>query len=167
MTAVRLSAWLFLLTAFLMMGACTTLGEPQGPAESEAKTAFVPPASESEKLLAYFEWAQRLRAAELSKEREHVRLEMSAKPSDVNRLRFALVLAVPGGGTADDAQALEALDPVVSNRSSPLRTFAIMLRTLLAELHRAETEEAELRRKLDSLKALEKSLGGREGGGGK
>lgn len=162
-----------LLVCTLSLAACGTLRDrppapigdkPPAPSvEPWLRELSVQPVTDNERLLAYFDWIQRLAAPELARERETARRALSAEASDAHRLRYALALTASGGAAEGGAKALDILEPVARNRASPQHALALMLRTLLGELRRAETEQAELKRKLDSLKALEKSMSGRGG----
>lgn len=157
-----------------LMGGCAQLHEAAKPAaqsapreaqrEAQREAPREAVQSDAERMLAYFARLRRMSAADLSREREAARRAMTADASDEPRMRYAIALSVSVDGSVDAARAIELLDPVTRQRESPHQALAIVLRSLLAELNHAQVERAELQRKLDSLKALEKTLSGREGG---
>lgn len=100
--------------------------------------------------------------------------------TDVNRVRFAVLLTLPGAGPPDDIRAMALLEAVAgkSPGSSPVRQLAMVLYAQIAERVRGVSEErkksAAAQEKLDQLRAVERSLllernrnaGGAGGGGG-
>ena len=116
--------------ALLAAGCSTPRGGGSAPvsepavtmAEPEVKTPVRPPAvNETEALLAYFEHARKLPAAEFSREIDAVRKLYSRVRSDVVRLRYGILLSAPAAGPGDDARALELLDPVLKSADAGLR----------------------------------------------
>lgn len=156
------SAPTILLLAALLLGGCGALRDGP-PAATEARGRDNASAStpDTERLLAQFETARLLPAAELARETEAARRALAAESGDANRLRYAMLLAL--AGTDDTGRALDVLEPVARNRASPHHALAVMLRSLLSRTRQSETELAEARRKLESIKALEKSLSERAG----
>lgn len=90
---------------------------------------------------------------------------LARQKSDATRLRLGMLQSLPAGG-ADEARALATLDPVVKQGNGPTRMVAAVLIAQLTERQRALREEKrkadDLQQKLDALKALERSLLGRE-----
>ena len=100
--------------------------------------------------------------------------------TDVNRVRLAVLLTLPGAGAPDDARALALLDSVVGKNpgGSPVRQLAAVIYAQISERVRGVSEEkkksAAAQEKLDQLRAVERSLllersrnaGGAGGGGG-
>jgi hypothetical protein len=100
--------------------------------------------------------------------------------TDVNRVRLAVLLTLPGAGPPDDVRAMALLEAVVgkSPGSSPVRQLAAVLYSQIVERVRGLAEEkkksAAAQEKLDQLRAVERSLllernrnaGGAGGGGG-
>ena len=100
-----------------------------------------------------------------------------ADPTDVNRLRLALLLADLPEPLRSDAQASELLTPLAAGASeTPARRYAALLAAQLAErrqltalalrqekaAHAAARREETLKRQLDALKEIEHSIGERE-----
>jgi len=177
------------LAGALVLGGCAQLGDAPASAGQEAP---IEARADSGSLLEYFARLRRLSAAELLRERELARRALAAEPGDERRMRYAIALSVSIDGSVEAARALDLVDPVAKRRDSPYQALAITMRSLLSDLSQAQRERAELQRertelqrertelqrertellreraelqrKLDSLKALEKSLSDREGG---
>jgi len=128
--------------------------EPETAAEPWVEAAGGRPASDSENLLTYFEYVRKLSAAGLAKEYETVRKHHAQTTSDSNRVRYAMVLSVPGSAFRDDARALEALEPLLRKPGAALHGLAFMVSTQIEEQRRAQG----LHQKLEALKSLEKNL---------
>jgi hypothetical protein len=139
----------------------------------------VRPLTRSESLLHYFDYARGLSAAELGRENESLRQAFATDKSDFTRLRYALLLSMPGTGARDLARAQQLLDPVRSEaegRDPALRALAVLLVAEIAERRRLEDslqsatqrqkdEQAragDLEQKLEALKSIEKSIGQRD-----
>jgi hypothetical protein len=100
--------------------------------------------------------------------------------TDVNRVRLAVLLTLPGAGPPDDVRAMGLLEAMVgkSAGTSPVRQLASVLYAQIVERVRGLSEErkksAAAQEKLDQLRAVERSLllernrnaGGGAGGGG-
>jgi hypothetical protein len=90
---------------------------------------------------------------------------LARQKSDAVRLRLGMLQSLPAGG-GDDARALATLEPIAKQGSGPTRMVAAVLIAQLGERQRAVREEKkraeDLQQKLDALKALERSLLGRE-----
>jgi hypothetical protein len=105
---------------------------------------------------------------------------ISRARTDVNRIRLAVLLTLPGAGPPDDARAMGLLEAMVgkSAGASPIRQLASVLYAQIVERVRGLSEErkksAAAQEKLDQLRAVERSLllernrnaGGGAGGGG-
>ena len=90
---------------------------------------------------------------------------LARQKSDAVRLRLGMLQSLPAGG-ADESRALATLEPVLKQGNGPTRMVAAVLMAQLTERQRAVREEKkrsdDLQQKLDALKALERSLLGRE-----
>lgn len=113
--------------------------------------------------LAYYARARKLSGAELAREQETARRVYVKSRSDANRMRYALVLAVPGATAADEARALEAMEPLTRNAASPLHGLALLVTAFLQEQRRLDMQAQGLQQKLDAMLELERSMTGREG----
>lgn len=114
--------------------------------------------------LAYYARARKLSGAELAREQEAARRALARTRSDGNRMRYALVLAVPGAPAADETRALETLEPVTRNAASPLHGLAVLVTAFLQEQRRLDAQAQGLQQKLDAMLELERNMTGREGG---
>ena len=90
---------------------------------------------------------------------------LARQRSDAARLRLGMLQSLPAAG-GDDARALATLEPLLKQGSGPTRMAAAVLMAQLFERQRAVREEKkrvdDLQQKLDALKALERSLLGRD-----
>jgi hypothetical protein len=150
-----------------------------------APTPALPPQitkpSEVEILIAEFERLRRLPAAELAREQEAARQTFNFSRTDSARMRLAVALAVPGHPSTE--AALELLEPIIKNSSSPLHGLAFLMAAYIQEQRRLAAQVLGLQQnvqglqqnvqglqqnvqglqqKLDALKTLERSLSERE-----
>jgi hypothetical protein len=123
------------------------------------------PRSEVELLLEYFQRARELSGTELAREQERARSSFQRTGSDYDRMRLAMMLALPNAAGADEARALELLEPMVKNRSAALHPLAYMMSAFVHEQRRIVTNAQAMQRKLDQLRSLERTLIEREQAG--
>jgi len=186
MTSRLVALW---VAPILMLGGCGTMRsvEPQESAPVVTPSAPQPAArvvtpsapqpaarvvtpsapqrvSDVEKLLSYFQRLRTLSGPALTKERDHARQASARTHSQFNRVRFAMILSLPGTSFSDEPQALELLDQVVRNRESPLHGIAYLLAAQLQEHRRLAGTVQGLQKKLDALKSLERTMSEREAG---
>ena len=155
---------LLLILVLLLSAACTSMrGTDVGLGEYWVKPAR--PLSRSESLLLYVNFVRGLPTAELAREHERLQQAFAADPSDFTRLRYALLLTVPGSAARDQARAVQLLDPVTRDgegRDPALRAMASLLAADLAERRRLEDslQSAAQRQKeeLSERRRLEGSL---------
>lgn len=114
-------------------------------------------------VLAFYVRTRKLSATELVREQENARRALARSRSDGNRMRYALVLAVPGATAADETRALEAVEPLTRNTASPLHGLALLITAFLQEQRRLDAQAQGLQQKLDAMLELERSMTGREG----
>lgn len=173
----------------LALAACSTAPPPVEPVRDMAPPPIVivqpvkpePPAAtpapvlepqkvneEAEEALALLADIQRLifaGADEQKRELAAASQALNRQRSDAARLRLGLLLSLPANGS-DEARALSTLDPLVKQGSGPTRMLATLLVAQLTERQRVVRDERrrseDLQQKLDALKALERSLLGRE-----
>ncbi|MBK8740805.1 MAG: hypothetical protein IPM02_15335 [Betaproteobacteria bacterium] len=90
---------------------------------------------------------------------------LTRQRSDAIRLRLGMLQSLPAAG-GDDARALTTLEPLLKQGNGPTRMVAAVLMAQMIERQRAVREEKkrvdDLQQKLDALKALERSLLGRD-----
>jgi len=143
-----------------------------------------PPVNEDEQqtiaLLADLQRYASETAEELRRDLAAANQAVNRARTDVNRVRLAVLLTLPGAGSPDDARAMALLEAVVgkSPGSSPVRQLAAVIYAQIIERVRGVSEEkkrsAAAQEKLDQLRAVERSLllersrnaGGAGGGGG-
>lgn len=116
------------------------------------------PATDTENLLLYYEHIRKLAAADLNREHDTARLSYTRSRSDFSRIRFSMVLSLPNTAVSDDRRALELLEPVSRNQSSPLHGLAYLLASQLQERKRLDASAQSLQQKLDALRSLERSM---------
>jgi hypothetical protein len=151
-------------------GALRGVEPGEAPPVEEAR----PPAGDTERLLQYFGRLRRLPGAELAREHDAARADYGRARSDFNRVRYAMLLALPGAAFADEARALEVLEPVAKNAAAPLHGLAYLLAAFVQEQRRLAGSVQSLRdsvqglqQKLDALRSLERSLIERGESGGR
>jgi len=116
------------------------------------------PATDAESLLLYYQFVRKLSGAELNREHDAARQAHNRSRSDFNRVRFAMVLSLPGATFNDDGRALELLDPVTKNAGGQLNGLAYLLSNQLQERKRLDANAQGLQQKLDALRLLERSM---------
>lgn len=122
--------------------------------EPEVKAPVRPAMSDSETLLAYFDYVRKLPAAEYAKEVDVVRKLYARVRTDVVRMRYAILLSAPAAAPGDEVRAMELLDPLVKGADAQLRPLATLLSAQIQEQRRAQG----LQQKLDALMSLDKSM---------
>ena len=132
-------------------------------AESQEPVAWAPagtprPASDADKLLAYFEQIRKLPAADLGKEHETARQAFATGRSDFSRVRLAMLLSLPGTPVSDEPRALDLLEPVTKNPGAELHRLAVLLAANLQERKRLDANAQGLQQKLDALRSLERNM---------
>ena len=158
---MRRPALLLIVTLCLLAGGCEgtrspqpTVWEPTPVTVTRGTPDAVHADTSSDGLLRYFAYVRKLQGAELAKEHDAARQLYSAARTNFNRVRYAILLSIPGASFSDDASALDALDPLLKNQNSVLYGVAFMLNGVIQEQRRAQG----LQQKLDALKSLEKDL---------
>jgi len=157
-------AWYLLVALVLMLSACDTLrGVDAGDAPS-AVTDLPGESAEVSKALVYYARARKLAGPELAREQEAARRALARTRTDANRVRYALMLTVPGAAAQDDGRVMELLEPVTRNGDSALHGLALLVTAFLQERRRLDGNVQNLQQKLDALLTLERSMTGREAG---
>lgn len=180
-----------LASAWVLASACTTIQPPTEPpaarpvppppivivqpVRAEPPVPVAPPVleppkvnEEAEEALALLADLQKLVLASADEQKRELTVATQAvarQKSDVARLRLGMLQSLPAAGS-DDVRALATLEPLLKQGSGPTRMAATVLIAQLGERQRAVREEKkraeDLQQKLDALKALERSLLGRE-----
>lgn len=159
-----------ILPAILLasLAACSNL--PPGPAHTAA-AGWSPPllvTSQVEELMQYYDYLRKQPAAELVKEYDKARQNLAQSRTDVNRVRVAMLLALPNAPFHDTAAALGLLNEVVKETktaSHGVRGLASMMAMLIAEQQelsqklKDEQKRADaLQGQVDGIKNMEKNL---------
>lgn len=128
-------------------------------------------------LIDYTQKVAALRAADQRLELNASNQMFSKKQGDYNRLRLALLLALPGTTFNDDPRAVSLLEPLAgSTAPGPMSQFAAMMQAQISErLRRSvqlkeqieamkaiERNAAQLKEQLDAMRAIERKLLERE-----
>jgi len=143
------------IVAITLAGAgCSFLRGPDAGPEPKVRAGVARPAGDVAYLLTYFEYVHKLSAADLAKEYDAVRLMFANSNADTMRVRYAMLLSVPGTAFNDDTRAVEMLEPLLKNVEGGLHTLAYLLSAQIQEQRRGQG----LQQKLEALKALEKNL---------
>jgi len=126
--------------------------------------------AEEQQALALLAELQRLAVAPS----EDLRKELAGNASaaklrgDAAKVRMAWLLSMPDTGKQDELRALALLEQVVgkSPAATPTKQIAVLLHAQISERLRAVREEQKktqaVQQKLDALRALERSLQGRD-----
>lgn len=171
-----------LLLAALLLAACTTTPiekpppaiviapepkpdpvpapEPAPPPEvaPPAPPIPVPEPPASVRALRYYAQLKERPPREQRQEQERLRKSFATSRSDYDRIRLALALSVPGSSLAEEAQALELLEPLVRDSRGEYHDVALLVAGLLTEQRRRGEQAAQLQTKLERIKALEKEM---------
>lgn len=143
---------------------------PPAPPAPPVVVVTVPSVPETSLVLWYFERVRRMPSTELARELEAMRAAYGRTQADTDRMRLAMLLALPSTPVTDDARALELLDPIIKTPAHTLYAVAVLLSTYVQEQRRL-TQSAQalqkdvhtLQQKLDALRSLERALSEREG----
>jgi hypothetical protein len=178
------------IAAVLMLGACATVPPPApvpAPAPAPAPVIIIQPVKpepppvivqqapeptvkineEAEEALAILNDLQKLVVASADEQKRELTAAsqaVSRQRSDVARLTLGMLQSLPANGS-DEVRAMSTLEPLL-RVNGPVRAAAIVILAQLGERQRSLREEKkraeDLQQKLDALKALERSLLGRE-----
>lgn len=150
----------FLLPVLLLAG-CTAM-RPADPPAVAAPVIEDNRGDDAAKVLAYYAQLRQMSGPEQAREHESAKRALAKSRSDVNRLRYALLLTLPGAPVGEDPR--ELLEPVARGGDSSLRGLAALMMTFLQEQRRLETSAQGLQQKLDALLTLERNMS-RDGSG--
>ena len=140
------------------------------PPEPAPVVVVTNPLSEDEQqalsLLAFLGQIASASMEDQKREYQGANQQLQKAKTDVNRLRLAALLMLPGTPFQDDAKALAVLEGVSAKNASPIRELALFLHAQVAERQRQVREEQKradaIQQKLDNLKAIERSMLDRE-----
>ena len=141
------------------LGGCIALRglETQEPAPW-VQAGSPQPVSDAESVLLYFHYLRKLSGPDLGREHETTRQAYARSRTDFNRVRLAMVLALPGTAFNDDARSLDLCDTVAKHEGGRLQGLALLLGSHLQEQKRLTASAQGLQQKLDALKSLERSM---------
>lgn len=159
----RFAFLLMLALVPLLAAGCGALRSPETGGEPWVRADGPRPIGNSESLLMYFEYVRKLQSSELAREHDAVRQLYAASRTDFNRVRYAMLLSIPGTAFYDDVRALDALDPLLRNQNAALRGLAVIVSAQIRDQRRAQG----LQQKLEGLRLLEKNLLERDAAGAK
>ena len=135
-----------------------------------APIVIIPRTDEAEAALAYFDRVRRMPQADLARELESTRATYGRTHADTDRVRLAMLFALPNSAVTDDARALDLLEPLVKTPAHALHYVAVLLSTYVQEQRRLtvsaqalQKDVQTLQQKLDALRSLERALSEREG----
>jgi len=154
----------FMLLPALFLAGCGALQGGDAPEIPTPVEDVRGDGTEPARVLAFYARVRQLAGPELAREQETTRRVLARSRTDPNRLRYALLLTLPGAAPSDEARALELLEPVTRSADSGLRGLALLVTAFLQEQRRLEAGAQGLQQKLDALMTLERNMTGREGG---
>jgi hypothetical protein len=157
------------LSACALLAACGTTQPavaPPGVAATEPEVAPPVPwpsaatrqSSDAENLLSYFSHLRKLSGPELAREHDSARQAFSTGRSEYNRVRLAMVVALPNTPFSDESRALDLLEPLAKSHDPQLSGLAYLLASQIQERKRLDSNMQALQQKLYALKSLERSL---------
>lgn len=140
------------LALVLVLSGCELLQpfEAHEPAPS-VQVEIAQPVANVESLLLYFQHIRRMPAASFEREHEAVQRAFTEEPSELNRLRLAMVLALPNTPVSDSARALELLGPLIKDDRARLHRISVLIGTLLEEQRRLATTMNVTQQRLDEV----------------
>jgi len=163
--------WILLAVTLATLSACASLPGQSHPAKTGWASSLIV-TSPADELLLYFDYLRKQPAAELAKEYDKARQSLTQARTDVNRIRLALLLALPNTSFHDTAAALTLVNESLKDTRSPssgLHGLANLLSASLTEQQRItddlsqkwkdEQKRADgLQDKVDAIKNMEKNL---------
>lgn len=141
----------------LLLAGCNAL-RPADPVSPAAPVVEDSRGDDAARVLAYYAQLRQLSGPELAREHEAARRALAKSRSDANRLRYALLLTLPGAPATEEPRVQELLEPVARNGDSALRGLAALMMGFLQEQRRLETSAQGLQQKLDALLTLERNM---------
>jgi len=127
------------------------------PEKPAAPVVIVEPGAAA-RALDYFNRIRQRPTREQRIELDTLRKTHAGSYSDHDRVRIALLLSLPNTPFADDAQALELLEPLARDTANEYHALAQLMTTLINEHRRLDRQSAALQQKLDRIRALEKEM---------
>ncbi|MES2364736.1 MAG: dihydrolipoamide acyltransferase [Pseudomonadota bacterium] len=158
----------------ISLAACTNLPENPSHPRTAGWSAPLIVTSQVEEMMVYYDFLRKQTPAELTKEYDKARQNLVQAKTDVNRMRVAMLLAMPNTPFHDSAAASSLLNEVGKDaKTSPgMRGLVSMMTMLISEQQRAnniadvlsqklkdEQKRADtLQTQVDGIKNMEKNL---------
>lgn len=119
------------------------------------------PQSEADQLLSHVAKVRKLEAREFAAERDSARIQFQRDKSDFNRVKYALMLAlppvatssVPGAASQDDIELISLIDPLVTGAASGNTSADSEVRALATLLHGVVSDRRKVREQLRDTQA--------------
>jgi len=124
-----------------LFGGCMATTEPTTRRDPWYQAVVEPMQDDDARALRFYENAIKLKGAELARELDSTRQEFEKDKSEFNRVRFAMLLSLPGTGFRDEQAALNLVQPFLNDKryeNSVLRPLALVLHAQLSELKRLD-----------------------------
>ena len=120
---------------------CVATTEPSTRRDPWYQVVVEPMQDDNTRALRFCEDALKLKGPELTRALDSTRKEFEKDKSELNRVRLALLLSLPGTAFYDDQAALNLVQPFLNDKryeNSVLRPLAVMLHSQLSELKRLD-----------------------------
>ncbi len=125
----------------ILLGGCMASTEPYTRRDPWYQAVVQPSQNDHDRALRFHENALKLKGADLARELDATRQEFDKDKSELNLVRLAILLSLPGTGFRDDQAALTLVQPFLNDKryeNSVLRPLAMVLHTQLSELKRLD-----------------------------
>jgi hypothetical protein len=122
-----------------------------------APTAEAEESRQVAELLGYHQRVAGLGPDEQKRELATATQSFSRERSNANRVRLALVYAIPGSAVQDDVRAAQLLEPIAGGGGA-LRQFAGLVHAQVADRMKAQKRAEQLKDQVEQLRAIEKQL---------
>ena len=124
-----------------LIAGCVTTTEPSTRRDPWYQAVVEPMLDDNTRALRFCEDALKLKGPELTRALNSTRQEFEKDKSELNRVRLALLLSLPGTAFYDDQAALNLVQPFLNDKryeNSVLRPLALMLHAQISELKRLD-----------------------------
>lgn len=149
-----------------LLGGCMAATDPVTRRDPWQQAVVEPMQDDDARALRFYENALKLKGADLARELESARQEFEKDGTELDRVRLAMLLSLPGSGFRDDQAALNLIQPFLNDQryeNSVLRPLALMLHAQLAELKRlddaVQQQTARAKEEQRRADALQQKLG--------
>ena len=96
-----------------VLGGCMAASEPNTRHDPWYHAVVEPMQHNDARALRFYENALKLKESELARELDSTRREFEKHTSELNRVRLAMLLSLPGTGNRDDKAVLNLVQPLV------------------------------------------------------